>query len=143
MRSTSTWCRSTMGPEATPEPVAGADTADFEYYPDYSPDDTLIAFNKLPQFATNPSREDSFDHVYYRADSEINVIPAEGGTPTRLASNDAACEGITGALYNSRAKWAPSHATDGGHGTQLLLLDLLDCAEFAVRHQPWFRKDEP
>lgn len=98
------------------EPVAGADTADFEYYPDYSPDDTLIAFNKLAQFATNPSREDSFDHVYYRADSDIYVIPAEGGTPTRLASNDAACEGTTGALYNSWAKWAPSHAEDEATG---------------------------
>ncbi len=64
------------GGEATP--IAGADTADFEYYPDYSPDDILIAFNKLPKFATNPGREDNFDHVYYRPDSDIHVIPSAG-----------------------------------------------------------------
>jgi len=104
------------------EPVAGADTADFEYYPDYSPDDALIAFNKLPEFATNPSREDSFDHVYYRPDSDIYVIPADGGTPTRLVSNDAVCEGTTGALYNSWAKWAPSHATDAAGRTYYFLI---------------------
>lgn len=99
------------GGEATP--IAGADTEDFEYYPDYSPDDALIAFNKLPKFATNPGREDSYDHVYYRPDSDIYVIPSTGGTATRLASNDPVCEGTAGALYNSWAKWAPSKASDG------------------------------
>jgi len=98
------------------EPVAGADTADFEYYPDFSPDDELLAFNKLTKFATNSSREDSFDHVYYRPDSDIYVIPSAGGTATRLVSNDAACEGTTGQLYNSWAKWAPSHAKDEASG---------------------------
>jgi len=98
------------------EPVAGADSSDFEYYPDFSPDDELLAYNKLAAFATNPGREDSFDHVYYRPDSDIYVIPAEGGTATRLVSNDAVCEGTTGQLYNSWAKWAPSHATDESTG---------------------------
>src|SRR5690606_30033614 len=78
------------------EPVAGADSEDFEYYPDYSPDDALIAFNKLPKFATNPGREDSFDHVYYRPESDIYVVPPAGGTATRLVSNDASCEGTPG-----------------------------------------------
>jgi len=108
------------GGEATP--VAGADTTDFEYYPDYSPDDELLAFNKLAEFATNPSREDSFDHVYYRPDSDIYVIPAAGGTPTRLVSNDPVCEGTAGALYNSWAKWAPSHATDEESGRSYYFL---------------------
>lgn len=98
------------------EPVAGADTAAFEYYPDFSPDDELIAFNKLAAFATNPGREDSFDHVYYRPDSDIHVIPAEGGTATRLVSNDGVCGDTTGQLYNSWAKWAPSHAKDDASG---------------------------
>lgn len=83
------------------KPVPGADSEDFEYYPDYSPGDSLIAFNKLAKFATNPGREDSFDHVYYRPDSDIYVIPAAGGTATRLASNEAVCEGTPGKLYNS------------------------------------------
>ncbi len=97
------------------KPLAGADSGDFEYYPDYSPDDSLVAFNRLPFFETNPGREDSFDHVYYRPDSDIYVVPAAGGEAVRLASNDVACasEGTAGALYNSWAKWAPSTASDG------------------------------
>lgn len=94
-------------------PIAGANTADFEYYPDFSPDDALVAFNKLPQFTTNPTREDSFDHVYYRPDSNIHVIPTAGGTSTSLASNEPVCGGTAGQLYNSWAKWAPSTASDG------------------------------
>lgn len=114
------------------EPVKGADTSDFEYYPDYSPDDALIAFNKVAKFATNPSREDSFDHVYYRPDSEIYVIPSDGGTATRLVSNDAVCEGTTGSLYNSWAKWAPSHATDKSTGRTYYFLIFS-----TARHSPF------
>lgn len=100
-----------LGGEA--KALAGAASADFEYYPDFSPDDALIAFNKVQKFATNPNREDSFDHVYYRPDSDIFVIQASGGEPTRLASNDPICEGSAGQLYNSWAKWAPTTASDG------------------------------
>lgn len=107
------------GGEATP--VEGAATTDFEYYPDYSPDDSLIAFNKVPQFATVNVREDSWDHVYYRPDSDIHVIPSSGGTPTKLESNTAVCEGTPGQLYNSWAKWAPSYASDGSRTYYFLI----------------------
>lgn len=119
-----------QGGEAAP--VAGADTADFEYYPDFSPDDTLIAFNKLAQFATNPGREDSFDHVYYRPDSDVYVIPSAGGSTTRLVSNDAVCEGTTGQLYNSWAKWAPSFATDGQTSYYFLIFSTARNSPFAI-----------
>jgi hypothetical protein len=95
--------------------VSGASSADFyEYYPDYAPDDSLIAFNRVPTFTTSGGREDSFNHVYYRPDSDIYVVPSAGGEPVRLVANDAACpsEGATGSLYNSWAKWSPSTATD-------------------------------
>lgn len=113
-------------------PVSGADTADFEYYPDYSPDDALLAFNKLPFFTTNPSREDSFDHVYYRPDSDIFVIPAGGGTAVSLTSNTAVCEGTAGALYNSWAKWAPSTATDGERTYYFLIFSTARNSPFEI-----------
>lgn len=120
------------GEGGTAEPVEGAATSDFEYYPDFSPDDALIAFNKLPEFTTNPGREDSFDHVYYRAQSEIYIVPSGGGTATRLTSNDAACEGTTGQLYNSWAKWAPSFATDGQKTYYFLIFSTARNSPFAI-----------
>jgi hypothetical protein len=107
------------GGEATP--VDGAATGDFEYYPDYSPDDALLAFNKVPAFATVNIREDSWDHVYYRPDSDIHVIPSAGGTAQNLASNSAVCEGTPGQLYNSWAKWSPSFASDGSRTYYFLI----------------------
>jgi hypothetical protein len=102
------------GGEATPVPGASS-PAFYEYYPDYSPDDALIAFNRVDQFTTSGGREDSFNHVYYRPDSDIYVLPSTGGDPVRLVSNDPACssEGTAGDLYNSWAKWAPTSASDG------------------------------
>lgn len=102
-------------------PVSGADTADFEYYPDYSPDDSLLAFNKVPTFATVNVREDSWDHVYYRPDSDIHVIPSAGGAATSLESNAGVCGEPTGTLYNSWAKWSPSFATDGSRTYYFLI----------------------
>jgi hypothetical protein len=113
-------------------PVSGADTADFEYYPDFSPDDQLIAFNKLSFFEANPSREDSFDHVYYRPGSNIHVIPAGGGTATNLVSNSAVCEGTPGELYNSWAKWAPSTASDGARTYYFLIFSTARNSPFEI-----------
>jgi len=100
------------GGDATP--VDGAAEADFfEYYPDYSPDDELIAFNRVPKYDTGTDKKDAFNHVYYRPESDIYVVSPEGGAATRLSSNDPVCGGESGKLYNSWAKWAPSMASDG------------------------------
>lgn len=113
-------------------PVEGAATSDFEYYPDYSPDDSLIAFNKVPQFATVNVREDSWDHVYYRPDSDIYVIPSEGGAAQKLAANTAVCEGTPGQLYNSWAKWAPSSASDGSRTYYFLIFSTARNSPYAL-----------
>lgn len=109
----------------TAMPVEGASSPDFfEYYPDYAPDDTLIAFNRVPQFTTGTDPKDAWNHVYYRAESDIYVVPSIGGEPVRLKSNDPACasEGTAGSLYNSWAKWSPSTASDESGRTFYFLI---------------------
>ncbi|MEY2931180.1 MAG: hypothetical protein RL033_1929 [Pseudomonadota bacterium] len=89
------------GGAATPLPGASAAGVG-EYYPDYSADDRLIAFTRV---------EDRQGRKYYYHDrGEIYVIPAAGGTATRLAANDPpACsnERSPGVL-NSWPKWSPT-----------------------------------
>lgn len=87
-------------------PVNGAATAGVaEYYPDFSADDQLIAYTRVGN--TN-------GYFYYRADGEINVIPAAGGTPLRLAANSPpACGGETSpGVLNSWPKWSPTVEVD-------------------------------
>jgi hypothetical protein len=91
-------------------PVPGASMPGIsEYYPSFSADDKLIAFNR----AGNTT-----GWVYYRPDGEVNIIPAAGGTPTRLAANDPpACTGETSpGIINSWAKWSPTVVTDKANG---------------------------
>ncbi len=54
--------------------------------------------------------------MYYNSSSEVYVIPAAGGTPTRLAANDpVACSGVKSpGITNSWAKWSPQITTVGG-----------------------------
>ena len=80
--------------------IAGAsDAAQNEYYPTLSPDDQLIAFNRVP----------SGQSSYNNANAELFAISAAGGTAVRLAANDPpACLGRTSpGLTNSWPKWAP------------------------------------
>ncbi len=82
--------------------LAGAsDPAYDEHYPAFSPDDALLAFVRTP---TNASVPAVFDPA-----KEVFVLPAKGGTPTRLAANDPpACGGVKSpGAYNSFPKWAP------------------------------------
>jgi hypothetical protein len=76
-----------------------------EYYPDFSPDDKFIAYNRVQSItAVNPPA------LYYRADAEIFLRPSDGsGTTTRLAANDPPmCTGLTTAtIHNSWPKWSP------------------------------------
>jgi hypothetical protein len=90
------------------KPVTGAsDAAYMQYYPQFSPDDQLIAFNRVPKGSGSS---------YNNAAAEVYVVPAGGGTPTRLAANDpASCTGAKSpGLHNSWPKWAPQAATADG-----------------------------
>jgi hypothetical protein len=74
-----------------------------EYYPAWSPDDQLIAFNRV---GTGQS-------MYNTPQAEVYVVPYNGGmggTATRLAANDpVACTGLMSpGVQNTWPKWAPN-----------------------------------
>ena len=77
-----------------------------EYYPAYSPDDAWLAYDTAPSGST----------MYSQPLAEVSVIPAAGGTPTRLIANDPpACTGATSpGVTNSWPKWAPQATTFAG-----------------------------
>lgn len=86
------------GGKATP--IAGASTTQFnEYYPALSDDDELLAFTRAPDGQTS----------YDNAQSEVFVIGAAGGVPTRIRANDpvACASGSSPGITNSWPKWAP------------------------------------
>ena len=88
-------------------PIAGAsDPAYEEYYPAFSPDDLLIAYNRIP----------AGQNMHSNPNSEILVVPAKGGTATRLAANDPpACTGKKSpGVNNVWARWSPTVASSGG-----------------------------
>jgi hypothetical protein len=87
------------GGTATPVPGA-SDPASCEYYPAFSPDDQYVAFVKL---ANN-------DYTYDSSGDEMDIVPAAGGTATRLNANDPpACTGATSpGVTNSWPRWSPS-----------------------------------
>jgi hypothetical protein len=95
-----------MGGAASP--VVGASEPTFnQYYPTFSADDQMLAFNRVP----GPTATS-----YNNPAAEVFVVPSGGGTATRLAANDPpACltakksPGIT----NSWPKWAPEVQTVG------------------------------
>jgi hypothetical protein len=89
-----------LGGQATP--VAGASEPGVaEYYPDFSADDRYIAFNRV---------QNGTGRIYYKAEGEIFVTRADGGTPIRLAANDPpACTMETSpGVTNSWPKWSPT-----------------------------------
>ncbi len=84
--------------------VPGAsDSAYEEYYPAFSADDSLLAFNRVASGLS----------MYIQPAAEVFVIPASGGTATRLAANDpVACSGaVAGQLQNTLPRWAPAATT--------------------------------
>ena len=88
----------------TASPISGASDATFEqYYPSFSPDDAFLAFNRIPLG----------NQMYNQALAEVFVIPAAGGTATRLAANDPpTCSGKTSpGITNSWPKWSPQAVT--------------------------------
>jgi hypothetical protein len=91
--------------------VPGASDPNFtEYYPSFSPDDELLAFTRVPQAGTS----------YSNPDAEVYILPfggGAGGTPIRLAANDAAaCQTSlkSPGLTNDWPKWSPQAVTAGG-----------------------------
>ena len=112
----------------TAAPVAGASDPNYaEYYPAFSPDDRLIAFNKLSQANANvtPTGEPYDGGMYFNPAAEVWVVPTAGGTATRLAANDPpACTPAvtpnpivyptTTGWDNSWAKWSPEVAVVNG-----------------------------
>jgi hypothetical protein len=97
------------GGAATPLPGA-IDANYIEYYPSFSPDDTFVAFTRAP----------ADESAYSNPNAEVYVLPfraGAGGTPIRLAGNDAAvCQaGVTSpGLTNDWPKWSPQATTAGG-----------------------------
>jgi hypothetical protein len=105
-------------------PINGAALAGTaEYYPALSGDDRLIAYNSIPQATASASHtaignagSSSWDGMYAQPATEVFVIPAGGGTATRLGANDPpACAGAASpGINNSWPKWSPeSHNFDG------------------------------
>lgn len=90
----------------TSQPLTGAsDPGHLQYYPSYSADDKFVAFTRAP----TPSAS-SPDGPYYNRFGEVMIVPAAGGTPTRLAANDPnSCGGdnVSRGIINSWPKWSP------------------------------------
>ncbi len=92
-------------------PLQGAATAGpREYYPTWSPDDAIIAFDKA-----------SSGSMYNNSLAEVYVVPSSGSAagPTRLAANDppACTKQSSPGVTNSWPKWAPSVGTASGGRT--------------------------
>lgn len=96
-----------LGGSATAVPGAHVGSDDNDYYPVFSPDDRYIAYTVAPIASGNS---------YANPDAEIYVIPASGGTPTRLAANaPPLCSGqVSPGVENSWPKWAPDATTANG-----------------------------
>ena len=82
--------------------LGASDPAYDSYYPAVSPDDSWIAFNRIPAGSATDSEQGGNL-------GEVFVVPIGGGTPTRLAANDPiACLYHTSpGITNSWPKWAP------------------------------------
>jgi hypothetical protein len=88
-------------------PISGAsDPALEEYYPTYSNDDKILAFDRIPSNNT----------MYDAGLAEVFVIPPSGGTATRLNANDppACTNKKSPGITNSWPKWSPEAQTIGG-----------------------------
>lgn len=107
-------------------PIAGASDPTFlEYYPSFSPDDTLVAFNRAPAPSlttrcaqgkpeASPCINDPAtlgenpDGPYYNRKGEVTVVATAGGEPHRLRGNDPVmCGGeVSPGVTNSWPKWS-------------------------------------
>ena len=116
-------------------PISGAAQSEAaEYYPSFSPDDTLVAFNRLPQSnaSVTPTGQPYDGGMYFNPSAEVWVVPSAGGTAVRLAANDPpACTPpvtpntrvypSTTGWDNSWAKWSPDVGTANGNSYYWLI----------------------
>jgi len=103
------------GGPATPLKGASDKTA-AEYYPNYSADDKLVAYNRVASGA---------GEMYYRPDGEIYIAAADGsGDAIRLKANDPpACSGeASPGVINSWPKWSPIPRTAENGKTYYFLI---------------------
>lgn len=94
--------------------INGANDAQYHYYyPQFSADDQLIAFNRIAAGQSS----------YNNAQAEVFVLPTMGGTPTRLAANDPpACTGLKSpGVTNSWPKWSPEVKSANGKSYYFLV----------------------
>jgi formylglycine-generating enzyme required for sulfatase activity len=80
-----------------------------EYYPAFSPDDKLLAFNRVPYTAS----------MYNQPLTQVYLVPfnqGDGGPPVRLVANDpVSCTGLASpGVQNTWPKWAPNPQTIDG-----------------------------
>ena len=87
-------------------PLEGASDSNYlQYNASYSHDDKFVSFNRMPMSLASASTPASYNN----ANAEVFIVPATGGTATRVAANDPpACLGKTSpGIMNSWAKWSP------------------------------------
>jgi hypothetical protein len=91
------------GAGGTSQALQGAsDPAYSEYFPTFSPDDAIVAFNRVGA---------QYD-MYEQPQAEVFVVPTSGGTAVSLAGNSPAqCSGKTSpGVSNTWPKFAPAPA---------------------------------
>jgi mono/diheme cytochrome c family protein len=87
--------------------ISGAnDPGAHQFYPTFSADDMLVAYNRVPKGQSS----------YNDPAAEVYVVPAAGGTATRLAANDPpTCLNVKSpGITNSWPKWSPEVKSSGG-----------------------------
>jgi hypothetical protein len=101
----------------TSQPLSGAsDPNTLEYQPTFSPDGKFIAFTRAA--AGGP------DGAFRNRTAEVTVIPASGGSGTRLVANDpnaCAADPTPLALINGSPAWGPSPVHHDGRSYYFLL----------------------
>jgi hypothetical protein len=98
-------------------PLKGAsDSTKNQFYPSYSDDDSWITFTRIDSTTESNLKQIGTGGVGNPLD-EVYIVPAGGGTATRLAANDPpSCSSMlkSPGLTNSYAKWAPASTTSAG-----------------------------
>jgi Tol biopolymer transport system component len=103
----------------TASPLPGASDPNYhEFYPVYSPNDTLLAFNRTPStcnYGTAASQQ--CGSSYNQVAAELFVVPAGGGSAQRLRANDPpTCTTLTSpGLTNAWPRWAPQAQPFGSY----------------------------